>query len=64
MNLVPATTNPILPSEGINKATHHTYVRSERVAYMNADGIVGGLGTAHVYRCNETGRERRWGFDS
>lgn len=56
-------TNPILPSEGIAKATIHTYVRSERVAFVNADGSVAGLGTAHIFKCSETGAERRWGMD-
>lgn len=57
-------TNPLLPSEGINRATVHVYVRTERVAFINADGSVMGLGSAHVFRCTETGAERRWGMDA
>ncbi len=57
-------TNPILPSEGINKATVHVYVRTERVAFINADGSMGGLGSARIFRCTETNAERRWGMDA
>lgn len=63
MQTPPETTTALLMNPE-KRRTWHTYVRSERVAYITADRTVGGLGTAHIFVCSETGAERRYGMDA
>ncbi len=55
------TMHPFLPISPW-RATRHTFVRYEGVTLYTADG--GPYpGVALIYRCNETGAERRWGIE-
>ncbi len=59
------TVEAVLPSAGYNyrKWTRHKYDHSELVTLPGAtpDNTLTGLG--HMYKCQETGELRRWGFD-
>lgn len=59
------TIEAILPSKGYNynKWTRHVYSHSERVTLpaQTAGIVLTGLG--HMFKCQETGELRRWGFD-
>lgn len=41
------------------RPTRHTYQRS----HETVSETTGERGIAHVFACDETGEERRWGFD-
>lgn len=52
-----------LPSAGLNfkKVTLHEYSHSA-MGVTARDGVT--KGTAHYFKCTETGVTRQWGFDS
>jgi hypothetical protein len=52
-----------LPSAGLHerRATLHTYSHSSLILLQNEQGFVTGM--AHWFRCCETGKLRRYGFD-
>lgn len=59
---IPETDRAYLPSAGLgfSRATLHVYHHSEE--YLGIGEKLPMLGTAHIYRCTETGAMRRWGF--
>lgn len=59
------TLTAILPSAGYNynKATRHTYSHSEVATLPAATAGLMLTGVAHMFKCEETGELRRWGFD-
>ncbi len=58
------TRSALLSSAGYNhqKWTRHKYAHSEIVTLKGSNGDITGL--AHMFRCEETGELRRWGFDA
>ena len=59
------TTEAILPSKGYNynKCTKHKYSHSEVMTLPAATAGYTLTGVAHVFKCQETGELRRWGFE-
>jgi hypothetical protein len=60
------TTSALLSSAGYNhqKWTRHKYSHSELVTLPGAKGSAEVAGLGHMFRCEETGELRRWGFDA
>lgn len=59
--LPPKTKTAMLPSAGYGQltATRHVYVETRECISPGPDG----LAYEHIFRCEETGEERRWGLD-
>lgn len=59
------TTVAFLPSAGYNyrKCTSHVYAHSELVTLPGATKGAKITGLGHMFKCQETGELRRWGFD-
>lgn len=60
----PSVKHPVLPSAGFadQRVTRHSFVRTERVEIDL--GPEPRYGWAVIYACDDTGAERRWGFES
>jgi hypothetical protein len=59
------TTEALLPSAGYSymRWTRHKYVRSEVITLPAVTPGFTLTGLGHMFRCQETGELRRWGFD-
>lgn len=58
---IPTTTEVLLPSAGINRATRHMYSHTEEVPFTDERGKPDGTAHAFVFKCQATGALRRWG---
>ncbi len=68
MNPKPETKRAFLWSEGKRKFTWHTYIGTyecwEPYRLTPGEEKVGGPGWEHVFECDESHAQRRWGFES
>lgn len=57
----------VLFCEALRRPTWHTYICTSELSTplveLSTGEKVGGKGWEHIFQCEESGAQRRWGFD-